>query len=217
MSALRKGERARAAPPPTASTARVALTDPVSVSASTPPAPSLRRRTGERSKSAAPRSMSRSRRPRASRAGCTVAASAKSAPARKRGEEQRSATWSGLSPVTSSGPAVAGTEEAASCRAPSWAAAAETCMYPDLRYQASISCSSQKRPTASTESAEARQSSSAAVSPNRSRRVAKLSHIELTKPPFRPLGPCPNRSASSTTTLAEGSASSRCQAAHIPV
>ena len=41
--------------------------------------------------------------------------------------------------------------------------------------------------------------------------------MPVTKPPLRPLGPCPQRPASSTTTRAPGSAASTCQAAHIPV
>ena len=51
----------------------------------------------------------------------------------------------------------------------------------------------------------ARATSTAAASPKRSRRDRRLNHIAFTKPPFRPLGPWPQRSASSKRTLASGS------------
>ena len=44
-----------------------------------------------------------------------------------------------------------------------------------------------------------------------------LNHMALAKPPFLPLGPCPQRSPSSTITLAPGSSRETCQAVHMPV
>ena len=91
--------------------------------------------------------------------------------------------------MTDSGPAAAGTRAGRTLQSAVLGGRGGDLQVADLRYQASIPCSSQKRPTASTEAAEARASASAAASPKRSVRVAKLSQSELTKPPFRPLGP----------------------------
>ena len=44
----------------------------------------------------------------------------------------------------------------------------------------------------------------------------RLGHMELAKPPLRPLGPVPQRSASSTTTRASGSSSETNHAVHMP-
>ena len=55
-----------------------------------------------------------------------------------------------------------------------------------------------------------------ASSPTRSRRIGRSSHSVETKPPFRPLGPCPASPASSTTTSASGSSRFSCQAVHSP-
>ena len=50
-----------------------------------------------------------------------------------------------------------------------------------------------------------------------SRSVGRLNQIALTKPPLRPLGPSPQRSASSSTTRASGSSCLTCHAVHMPV
>ena len=165
VSRSRKGEPAEARAPPIASTAAGAITVPEGVTASTPPAVSRSRCTGERSKRAAPRSSSRRRSPAARRAGCTVAASAKSTPPRNRGERQRfatSASESSRKPTSAPAPR---SDATAAATVASWAGAAETWSRPALRYQASTSCSAQKRPIASTESSEARAIASAASEP----------------------------------------------------
>ena len=63
----------------------------------------------------------------------------------------------------------------------------------------------------------ARATSSAAASPKRLRRAGRLNHISFTKPPLRPLGPAPQRSASTSTTRASGSSSDTNHAVHMPV
>ena len=52
-------------------------------------------------------------------------------------------------------------------------------------------CSSQKTPIPCTARSEARHTSTARASPTRSRRIGRSSHSVETKPPLRPLGPCP--------------------------
>ena len=69
----------------------------------------------------------------------------------------------------------------------------------------------------STDSAEASHSSRARRSPYWPLMSGKLSHSEERKPPLRPLGPMPQRSASSTTTRAFGSRSAISHAVHMPV
>ena len=58
-----------------------------------------------------------------------------------------------------------------------------------------------------------------APAPRRGGRAARsrLSQVPWQKPPLRPLGPCPHRSASSRTMRASGACSRRCQAHHMPV
>ena len=77
-----------------------------------------------------------------------------------------------------------------------------------VAYQASTSCcraplADLRRPSPARPARRA----SAASSPKRARIVGRLNHIELTNPPLRPLGPSPQRSASSRTTRASGSSS----------
>ena len=55
-----------------------------------------------------------------------------------------------------------------------------------------------------------------AASPTRSRRIGRSSHSVETKPPFRPLGPCPASPASSTTTSSPGSSAFSCHAVQSP-
>ena len=151
----------------------------------------------------APRASSRSRSPNASRAGWTVAACGTKTPERNTGESQCARACSGvcastLTPSTAPAPVP-----------PSCAGAVETTSSPPLRYHASTPSASHQAPIASTVSRAATRHASSTLSPARSTGV--------TKPPLRPLGPCPQRPASSTTTRASGSAASTCQAVHMPV
>ncbi len=153
-------------------------------------------------------SSSRDRRPSASRAGCTVAAVASARPPRKTGEAQTSRTSSRESRRYSSGGAVTGSQ------APSCAGVVATSSCGAARYHASTSCASHQAPSAPTASAEACPTASARSRPNRSSSTVSWSQRELTKPPFRPLGPWPHTSRSSTTTSAPASAA--CQAVQRP-
>ena len=76
---------------------------------------------------------------------------------------------------------------------------------------------SQNAPISATAASAARATASAGRSPQRFRMLASENHIVFAKPPFRPLGPRPQPSASSRTTRAWGSSALICQAAHIPV
>ena len=69
---------------------------------------------------------------------------------------------------------------------------------------ASTSCSSHHSPIAVTERSAARQTASAASSPKRATSAGRLNHIELQKPPLRPLGPRPQISASIRVTVGAG-------------
>ena len=81
----------------------------------------------------------------------------------------------------------------------------------------STSLSRHQAPIAPTFSLEASSSARAGASPKRSLIAGALSQSDSQKPPFRPLGPCPQTPPSSRRTRIPGSESSRCQAVHIPV
>ena len=68
------------------------------------------------------------------------------------------------------------------------------------RYHASTPCDSHHSPIPRTPRSEARATSTARSSPTRSRRIGRSSQSVETKPPFRPLGPCPASPDSRTTT-----------------
>jgi hypothetical protein len=158
----------------------------------------------------APRASSRSRSPNASRAGWTFALAGTYTPERNTGESQRAraaaASWA--STVVPSTPSAA---------APSCAGAVETHSSPPRRYHASTPSASHHAPIASTVSRAASVHAVAAASPYAATSVGRLMSMLDTNPPLRPLGPCPQRPASSSTTRASGSASSRCHAVHMPV
>ena len=80
--------------------------------------------------------------------------------------------------------------------------------------QASTPSASHHAPMAATLSDDARAAASARSRPKRSTRSGRFVHSVSQKPPLRPLGPCPQTSASSTVTLAPRSSS--CQAVHRP-
>ena len=200
----------------TATTAAPARTRPPGVSATTAPGASGCPRsersafTGEPSKIRTPRPSRRSRSPKASRAGCTVAPARVATPPRKTGESQ-TARVSACVRATTSSPVIA------PALAPSWRGAQETTRWGASRCQASTSWALHHAPIASTDSTEASHSSRARASPYCSRSSGRYSHSEERKPPLRPLGPIPQRSASSTTTRAFGSASAISHAVHSPV
>ena len=98
----------------------------------------------------------------------------------------------------------------------SWASSVEASTKLEGRNQASTPSCSQNAPIARTLSDEARQTASARSSSSRSRSAGRFDQKVSTKPPLRPLGPCPQRSASSSTMRADGSRSSTCHAVHMP-
>ena len=138
-----------------------------------------------------PRSSSLARSPSASRAGCTVAFSRKRAPPRKSGESQRARTSSPPIASTSSGAPSSRAARTISDQEPICDVVVATRSIGAARYQASTSCFSHQAPIPRTASSDARQTASAASSPARSRRVAASGHSVSQKPPFLPLGPCP--------------------------
>ena len=73
-----------------------------------------------------------------------------------------------------------------------------------------------RRRSRATDASAAATRSSPPRAPKSSRSVGRLSVMAWTKPPLRPLGPKPQRSASSRTIRRSGSASSRCHAVHRP-
>ena len=200
----------------TATTAVAARTRPPAVSATMAPGASgcawsaRSARTAERSKIRTPRPSRRSRSPKASRAGWTVAPARVATPPRNTGESQTARVSAAVRGTTSS-------PLTAPALAPSWPGAQETTRCGAARCHASTSWASHQAPIASTDSTEARHSSSAAASPCSPRSSGRYSHSEDRKPPLRPLGPIPQRSASSTTTRAFGSVSAISHAVHIPV
>ena len=162
------------------------------------------------SKIRAPRASSRSRSPKASRAGWTVAVWGTNTPPRNTGEAQIA-----RAPAASSACTVL--PSTASALTPSCAGAVEATSSPALRYQASTPSASHHAPIASTVACAASTHARAGASPRSARSVGRLRSRLETKPPLRPLGPCPQRAASRTTTRASGSAASRCHAVHMPV
>ena len=84
------------------------------------------------------------------------------------------------------------------------------------RNQASTSFASHHAPIPRTASSDARQTASAAASPAFSRSVGASPQSVSQKPPFRPLGPCPQTAASSTSTSSSGSSSRSCHAVQRP-
>ena len=144
-----------------------------------------------------PRASRRSRRPKPSRAGCTVAPTADLEAA---GEQRRVAARAHL-------------RRRRARRRPrprrrtnlcSWPGAAWTMRCGAAWYQASTPSASHQAPIARTDASAAATSSSPARTPNSSCSVGRLSVIAWTKPPLRPLGPKPQRSASSTTNARVG-------------
>ena len=89
-------------------------------------------------------------------------------------------------------------------RPPSCAGAVETTSSPALRYQASTPSASHQAPIASTVARAAATQARAGPSPKSARSDGRLRSRLETKPPLRPLGPCPQRAASSMTTRASG-------------
>ena len=161
------------------------------------------------SKIRTPRASSRSRSPKASRAGCTVAVCGTNTPPRNTGDAQIA-----CAPAASTARTAA--PSTASALTPSCAGAVETTSSPALRYQASTPSASHQAPIASTVACAAATQARAGASPRSARSDGRLRSRLETKPPLRPLGPCPQRAASTMTTRASGAASSTCQAVHIP-
>jgi hypothetical protein len=85
---------------------------------------------------------------------------------------------------------------------PSCASAVEASRKPERSNHASTPSASQNAPIALTLSDEASAAASARSGPKRSTSSGRLLHSVSQKPPLRPLGPWPQTSASSTTTLA---------------
>ena len=96
----------------------------------------------------------------------------------------------------------------------SCASLVEVSTKPAWRNHASTPSASHHAPIARTLSDDASHAASARSSPNRSRSDGRFDHSVSQKPPLRPLGPCPQTSASSSTTRAPRS--SRFQAVHMP-
>ena len=69
---------------------------------------------------------------------------------------------------------------------------------------ASTPCSSHQAPMNRTDASDARPTASAPASPNRARNDGSDSHMSSAKPPLRPLGPWPHRSASTIARRALG-------------
>ena len=158
----------------------------------------------------APRARSRSRRPKASRAGCTFAAAGTNTPPRNTGESHRARAAAASCPSTV-------VPSTASALTPSCAGAVDTHSSPPRRYQASTPSASHHAPIASTVARAASTHARAGASPKSARSVGRLRSRLDTNPPLRPLGPCAQRPASSTTTCASGAAWSTCHAVHRPV
>jgi hypothetical protein len=93
----------------------------------------------------------------------------------------------------------------------------EVITYPARPYQASTPSASHQAPIARTLSADASHAARARSSPKRSRSDGSDVQSVSQNPPFRPLGPCPQTSASTSAMRASGSRSSTCQAVHMPV
>ena len=116
----------------------------------------------------------------------------------------RPASRSAPAPAPASARARTSPSTASAPTPPSCAGAVETTSSPPLRYQASTPSASHQAPTASTVSRAASTHASAAASPNSRRSAGSERSMPVTKPPLRPLGPCPQRPLSSTTTLGAG-------------
>ena len=76
--------------------------------------------------------------------------------------------------------------------------------HPARRYQASMPCSSQKRPMSATASSERRQRSTAASAPHSFWSDGNFDHHVIANPPLRPLAPPPQTSPSINTTSVPG-------------
>ena len=196
----------------TASTAALARTRPrgVTATASTPS-----RRTGVRSCSRTPASTTFARSPSASRAGWTVADVRRIAPPRKPAS-QRARSSAAVARRISSGAPSASQASIASSDPSSCASLVATTSVGAARYQASTPSRSHQSPIPCTPRSDALTTSSARSSPTRSRRMGTSSQSVETKPPLRPLGPCPARPASSTSTSHPGSIAFSCQAVQSP-
>ena len=92
--------------------------------------------------------------------------------------------------------------------------AVEAMTKPDGRNQASTACASHQAPIASTLSEDAWAAASARSAPKPAISSGRLLHSVSQKPPLRPLGPCPHKSASSSATRAPRSRS--CHAVQSP-
>ena len=118
-------------------------------------------------------------------------------------EERRRATRPhvvGRHRQTSSGAPSAAAARTVSSHDPSCDSVVATRSIGASRNQASTSFASHQAPTPRTASSDARQTASAAASPAFSRSVGASPQSVSQKPPFRPLGPCPQTPASSTST-----------------
>ena len=93
--------------------------------------------------------------------------------------------------AASSGAPTAAQAATRSSQSPTWASEVARYSVPAAVYQASTSWVSHHVPMPRTAVSEARQTSTARMSPTRSRRMGRSSHSVETKPPLRPLGPCP--------------------------
>ena len=175
-------------------------------------APSIRS-AGDRSYSSTPRASAAARSARTSRAGWTVAHSRKKTPRRKAGERTRCATSSVASGTASSAAPSSAAAVTAESIARSCAGAVDTINNPPVRSPTS----SPSARTAGRIRSPACASARAPSSPSTARVSARLAQYPWMKPPFRPLGPAPQRSASTRTTCADGSRSSTASAVQRPV
>src|SRR5690349_8408473 len=82
---------------------------------------------------------------------------------------------------------------------------------------ASMPCSAQNAPISATDRSEAFANRTAASGPTSLASVLILGHHVIANPPFAPLAPAPQMSASSTPTVVSGAISLMCSAVHRPV
>ena len=90
---------------------------------------------------------------------------------------------------------------------PTWAGAVATQSQPPRRKCASMPCSAQNASMLSTASSDARAIRTPSSSPHALMSVPSFDHQVVRKPPFRPLAPPPQMSASTMATSHPGSSS----------
>ena len=175
-------------------------------------------RTRACSWTATPRSMSRRRSPSARRPGCTIAPSGAKTPRRKTGEAQCSRTWPGLrsrsrSATPSSAAASIAARPTSSCAGRRGDAQLAAAPVPGVDVLLLAPAADGLRALLRRRREGERGTGA------EPRRAAHRSPSQKPwqKPPLRPLGPCPQRSASRRTTFASGACSRTCHAHHIPV